>query len=100
VGLVHGRAPGGKARQAQLLFAGGVWTGWQGSAGARICLARLKDVDAARRALAVHRAPCSWATVFTVDGAHQGAPRVVTVDLDPEGLDPSGNGRPRVELTA
>jgi hypothetical protein len=57
-------------------------------------------VDAARKALAIHRDPRSWALVFTVHGEHQGAPQVVTVDLDPEGIDPSGNGTPKVELTA
>lgn len=57
-------------------------------------------VDAARRALAIHRDPRSWATVFTVHGEHQGAPQGVTVDLDPEGLDSSGSGTPRVEPTS
>jgi hypothetical protein len=56
-------------------------------------------VDAARKALAIQRDPRSWATVFTVHGEHQGVPQVATVDLDPEGLDPSGNGTPKVELT-
>ncbi|MFF7764330.1 hypothetical protein [Streptomyces griseorubiginosus] len=56
-------------------------------------------VDAARKALAIQRDPGSWATVFTVHGEHQGAPQVATVDLDPEGLDPSGNGTPEIELT-
>lgn len=56
-------------------------------------------VDAARKALAIQRDPGSWATVFTVRGEHQGAAQVATVDLDPEGLDPSGNGTPEVELT-
>lgn len=55
-------------------------------------------VDAARKALAIQRDPRSWATVFTVHSEHQGGPQVATVDLDPEGLDPSGNGTPRVEL--
>ncbi|MGX1025557.1 hypothetical protein RKD37_000005 [Streptomyces ambofaciens] len=55
-------------------------------------------VDAARKALAIQRDPRSWATVFTVHGEHQGGHQVATVDLDPEGLDPSGNGAPRVEL--
>lgn len=39
-------------------------------------------LDAARRALAMHRDPTSWATVFTVtdaDGDH-------SVDLDPDGI--------------
>ncbi|MFI1177813.1 hypothetical protein [Streptomyces melanogenes] len=57
-------------------------------------------VHAARKALAIHRDPGSWATVFTVHGGHRDAHQAVTVDLDPEGADPSGNGTPRVELTA
>lgn len=56
-------------------------------------------VDAARKALAIQRDPRSWATIFTVHGEHQGMPRVVTVDLDPEGVDPSGDGTPDVVLT-
>ncbi|MCI3277005.1 hypothetical protein [Streptomyces cylindrosporus] len=57
------------------------------------------SVGAARKALAIQRDPGSWATVFTVQGEHQGAARVATVDLDPEGLDLSGTGTPEVELT-
>ncbi|MEU9064976.1 hypothetical protein AB0D13_40650 [Streptomyces sp. NPDC048430] len=50
-------------------------------------------VHAARLALAIQRNPASWATVFTVqDDAQQ----TVTVDLDPEHLDPSGGGAPHV----
>ncbi|MEV5204381.1 hypothetical protein [Streptomyces sp. NPDC053720] len=53
-------------------------------------------VHAARKALALHRDRLSWATVFTV----QGDTGTVTVDLDPDHLDPSGNGTPRVTLAA
>jgi hypothetical protein len=50
-------------------------------------------VDAARKALAIHRDPQSWASVFTIHPPHA---QSVTVDLDPEGVDPSGNGAPTV----
>ncbi|BBG20744.1 hypothetical protein RVR_P1130 (plasmid) [Actinacidiphila reveromycinica] len=50
-------------------------------------------VSAARKALVIHRDPKSWASVFTVHGPQA---RSVTVDLDPEGTDPSGNGAPAV----
>ncbi|NUK53366.1 hypothetical protein HRW14_24450 [Streptomyces lunaelactis] len=53
-------------------------------------------VHAARKALAIHRNPESWATIFTV----QGDTETVTVDLDPEYLDPSGNGTPQITLAA
>ncbi|MEU5109611.1 hypothetical protein AB0H07_46510 [Streptomyces sp. NPDC021354] len=53
-------------------------------------------VHAARKALAIHRDPASWATVFTVHCDDQTA----TVDLDPDHLDPSGNGAPRIILAA
>ncbi|MCX0248018.1 hypothetical protein [Streptomyces drozdowiczii] len=45
-------------------------------------------VEAARAALAIHRNPASWATVFTVRSDTED----VTVDLDPEHTDPSGHG--------
>ncbi|MBV7674077.1 hypothetical protein STHAL_32030 [Streptomyces halstedii] len=53
-------------------------------------------VEAARKALAIQRNPGSWATVFTI---HDGV-QAVTVDLDPEHLDPSGGGEPKVALAA
>ncbi|MEU9072111.1 hypothetical protein AB0D60_35160 [Streptomyces sp. NPDC048306] len=56
-------------------------------------------VDAARKALAIQRDPRSWATVFTVRGDDHGGHQVTTVDLDPDGLDPSGNGTSKVEPT-
>lgn len=83
--VVEGRRLDGKGRRA---------------AAARHRIGFARDlVDAARRALAIQRDPGSWATVFTVHGERQGAPQVATVDLDPEGLDPSGNGTPEIELT-
>lgn len=51
-------------------------------------------VEAARAALAVQRDPSSWATVFLVQGDEGAA----TVDLDPEYLDPSGDGTAQVTL--
>ncbi|MYS39654.1 hypothetical protein K388_07190 [Streptomyces sp. KhCrAH-43] len=53
-------------------------------------------VDAARKALTTHRNPTSWATVFTVRGAGQ----MVTVDLDPDHTDPSGQGTSKVTPAA
>ncbi|MFE9007515.1 hypothetical protein ACFYOY_36250 [Streptomyces sp. NPDC007875] len=51
-------------------------------------------VHAARQALALHREPRSWATVFTIHP--HGDTQALIVDLDPKHLDPSGNGTPRV----
>ncbi|WP_333735033.1 hypothetical protein [Streptomyces sp. IBSBF 3010] len=53
-------------------------------------------VEAARAALAIHRNPASWATVFTVLGDTE----AVTVDLDPEHTDPSGRSTPNVTPAA
>ncbi|WP_328898551.1 hypothetical protein OHR86_00025 [Streptomyces sp. NBC_00441] len=53
-------------------------------------------VEAARAALAIHRDPSSWATVFTVRSDTE----AVTVDLDPEHTDPTGQGTPNVTLVA
>ncbi|GAA3479489.1 hypothetical protein [Streptomyces yanii] len=61
-----------------------------------ISLDASSPVAAARQALAIRRNPASWATVFIVYG-ETGA---VTVDLDLECLDPSGNGTSQVTLAA
>jgi hypothetical protein len=61
-----------------------------------ISLDASSPVAAARQALAIHRNPASWATVFTVESDSE----TVTVDLDPEYRDPSGNGIPQVTLAA
>ncbi|MEV3999176.1 hypothetical protein ACFYPK_32755 [Streptomyces halstedii] len=62
----------------------------------RIAVGASDPVQAARKALAIQRDSGSWATVFTV---HDGG-QTVTVDLDPEHLDPSGGGEPKVVLAA
>ncbi|MGQ4354876.1 hypothetical protein [Streptomyces drozdowiczii] len=49
-------------------------------------------VDAAREALDIIRDPTSWALIFDVRGNGQ----AVTVDLDPDHTDPSGQGTPKV----
>ncbi|MFB8087300.1 hypothetical protein [Streptomyces sp. NPDC055992] len=61
-----------------------------------IDLDAVDPVEAAREALAILRDPTPWATVFTVHGADQ----TVTVDLDPDHTDPSGQGTPKVTLAA